>query len=190
VIQDRGYSYACTYRKKLDAGKVFYGKNGMNFDAQGYSDFLDKYDALSTEEQQEFRLIVSHFQYWNRGARDDLLYVTPCIRRLASMDLLHLDQNPSRILPLLTLPRLKSMLDGTSLPANAPREKIISYLAAENPPAVRALTDEIAYVAVPPRLSACYEEFFHDYILNDQQPPKLAVVRDAHPDILKQHLRG
>lgn len=46
VIADRPYSAFCTYRKNLEAGRIFYGKNANNFSLDEYNKILSSVDLL------------------------------------------------------------------------------------------------------------------------------------------------
>lgn len=68
VIADRDYSACCLYRKNLEAGRIFYGKNANDFDQSRYDELLRRVDSLSPEARSAFDTILIDFSEYHRSA--------------------------------------------------------------------------------------------------------------------------
>ena len=69
VIADRDYSVNCLYRKNLEAGRIFYGKNANDFDAARYAELRQRVDALPLLARAAFDRILIDFSEYHRSAR-------------------------------------------------------------------------------------------------------------------------
>lgn len=68
LISDQEYSVGCSYRKNLESGRVFYGKNAVGFVPSRYSEFRERIDKLSPAARTSFdAMVVDLFEY-NCGA--------------------------------------------------------------------------------------------------------------------------
>lgn len=59
----------CAYRKNLEAGRVFYGKQATNFHAAVYSELERKVEALSPEAKKVFKGMIADFCKHHRGVQ-------------------------------------------------------------------------------------------------------------------------
>ncbi len=69
VIADRDYSVNCLYRKNLEAGRIFYGKNANAFDRDRYAELCRRVDSLSPDARSAFDWILIDFSEYHRSAR-------------------------------------------------------------------------------------------------------------------------
>lgn len=69
VIADREYSANCLYRKNLEAGRIFYGKNANDFDAARYAELRQRVDALPLLARAAFDRILIDLSEYHRFAR-------------------------------------------------------------------------------------------------------------------------
>lgn len=69
VIPDRDYSANCLYRRNLEAGRIFYGKNANGFDQSKYDELYHRVDALSPDARLAFDSILVDFSEYHRSIR-------------------------------------------------------------------------------------------------------------------------
>lgn len=69
VIADRDYSANCLYRKNLEAGRIFYGKNANHFDQSWYAGLLQRVDSLSPDARSAFDALLIDFKEYHRSAQ-------------------------------------------------------------------------------------------------------------------------
>lgn len=58
----------CAYRKNLESGRIFYGKNANGFSLSKYEEFRKKIDALTPDARTAFNNIVIDLCEYNRGS--------------------------------------------------------------------------------------------------------------------------
>lgn len=68
VISDRDYSVNCLYRKNLEAGRIFYGKNANDFDRSRYDDLYRRINSLSPDARSAFNAILIDFSEYHRSS--------------------------------------------------------------------------------------------------------------------------
>lgn len=69
VIADRDYSIKCLYRKNLEAGRIFYGKNANAFDKARYAELCQRVDSLSPDARSALDWMLIYFEEYRRAAR-------------------------------------------------------------------------------------------------------------------------
>lgn len=69
LISDRDYSVNCLYRKNLEAGRIFYGKNANAFDKGQYAALCRRVDSLSSAARSAFDWMLIDFKEYHRAAR-------------------------------------------------------------------------------------------------------------------------
>lgn len=63
-------SSRCLYRKNLEAGHIFYGKNSNAFDQSKYADLCQRVDALSSDARSAFdSILIDLFEYHRSSPR-------------------------------------------------------------------------------------------------------------------------
>lgn len=79
LIADRADSKNCIYRKNLEKGKIFYGKNADEFNPNVYNKLLNTYKSLDLNTRQELNCIIIYFEkyrtpvLWYSSSETDLL---------------------------------------------------------------------------------------------------------------------
>lgn len=190
IHPDSDFSIRCIYRRNLESGRVFYGKNSVFFSSSEYEDFLSNVHGLSSEVQAEFRSISALFVYWRMGSRRELLYATPGIVQMGEAGLLDLDSDPRKVLSIFNVRFLKGCFSEKEPPAKATRAEIIEILASQNPPSVQDIVKSLVYASVPSRLRTYYTEYYYDFVECEHQPPRLHLPLETdNPNILKTVLR-
>lgn len=69
VMADRDYAINCLYRKKLESGQVFYGKNASSFDKAQYVELRQRVDSLPPAVRSAFDNILIDFSEYHRSNR-------------------------------------------------------------------------------------------------------------------------
>ena len=69
IIPDRDYSANCLYRRNLEAGRIFYGKNANGFDQSKYDELYRRVVSLSPDVRSVFDAILIDFIEYHRAAR-------------------------------------------------------------------------------------------------------------------------
>lgn len=67
AIESEERSKGCAYRKKLESGKVFFGKNADKFDREIYADILNRITGLSAGAKAAFDNLIIIFAEYQRG---------------------------------------------------------------------------------------------------------------------------
>lgn len=68
VISDRDYSANCLYRRNLESGRIFYGKNANGFNQSQYAELRQRVDSLSPDARSAFDSILIDFCDYHRAA--------------------------------------------------------------------------------------------------------------------------
>lgn len=67
LIPEREYSKNCIYRKKLESGTIFYGKNANLFSAAVYAEFVQRVNALSPQARTIFNDLLIYMREYYRA---------------------------------------------------------------------------------------------------------------------------
>ena len=70
VLQDNSYAARCSYKKALEKGIVYYGKNAIEFSMNEYLSILAKVDELPDADKQAFYRVVMMFCFYKRCAKE------------------------------------------------------------------------------------------------------------------------
>lgn len=81
VIADQSYSANCSYRKNLEAGRIFYGKRADGFSVARYKEIQDRVNDLPPTARSVLDALLVDFCEYNRG-------VQRCIVRNDQLDVL------------------------------------------------------------------------------------------------------
>lgn len=73
VISHMDYSANCIYRKSLESGKIFYGKNRSDFSSTAYEEIKQCINSLGGKARHAFDELAVNFCEYNRGQKS--LYV-------------------------------------------------------------------------------------------------------------------
>lgn len=82
LIADRPYSERCAYRKHLESGVSYYGKNATDFDADKYERYKSSIASLSDGASAYYRSLLTYFFHTKRGLRLELVYKNSQVREL------------------------------------------------------------------------------------------------------------
>ena len=69
LIPHLDYSKNCTYRKSLEQGHIFYGKNADKYNAAVYQSFVDNFNTLSANAADLLRGILYYAFIKKRGIK-------------------------------------------------------------------------------------------------------------------------
>lgn len=86
LIAEQERSKNCTYRKNLEAGKIFYGKNAVGFDLSLYEKIKSQVNALSHHARSALNDMIIFFCEYSRGTRMQIVRSTQ-VSKLSSLGL-------------------------------------------------------------------------------------------------------
>lgn len=182
LIVDREYSAYCSYRKQLEGGRVFYGKNATGFDPNRYAEILQRAKSLPTAIRKIFDRIVIDLCEYNRGACRCIVR-NEHIARLASVGLFEFHPLGSAFTGLCSynlflLPIFKDsplfinaqtdqkenrLYPGKSF---AGRKELLLYWLDNDAPALRdLLADPYRFAVLKPECALYAEELYRDTLL-------------------------
>lgn len=81
IIADQSYYANCSYRKNLEAGRIFYGKRADGFSAAEYKEIQDRVNDLPSAARSALDALLVEFCEYSRG-------VQRCIVRNDQLDVL------------------------------------------------------------------------------------------------------
>ena len=87
LISQLEYSSHCSYRKNLESGKIFYGKNAVDFSPAEYSRYSRCINALSPDVLNECYRLLIYFCEVKPGSRRVLIDNAPWLRSLSDTGL-------------------------------------------------------------------------------------------------------
>ena len=61
LVPHSDYYENCSYRKNLEAGIIFYGKNAPEFDRELYENLIETYHQLTIPERETLQAILHYF---------------------------------------------------------------------------------------------------------------------------------
>lgn len=86
LCDDETRASQCAYRKNLEAGNIFYGKNAEGFDETRYQELVQRIDALPLEAQKSFEKLITEFCGLHRG-KDSLVVRNEHIEEISKVGL-------------------------------------------------------------------------------------------------------
>lgn len=201
LIPHLDYSKNCTYRKALEAGRIFYGKNANTFRNAVYQSFVDHYQALTPETAGLLCDIYYYSQIQKRGAKSIMLADVPGLSTLASAGFFRLEKHPAKVVKLCTFTAMLNACGDLIESANEwakSREKPEKWnrrrTVKKELPSVKIYKDELAdwIIQFSPETSEklaegiCFvefdlsnvleiEEFFTDYLYREDYVPSLDI---------------
>lgn len=87
LISHLDYSAHCSYRKNLENGAIFYGKNANGFSSAVYVEYCQRVKALSDDVRGECYRLLTYFFETKPGSRRVLVDNAPWIQSLADIGL-------------------------------------------------------------------------------------------------------
>lgn len=97
LIPHLDYSKNCTYRKSLENGHIFYGKNADKYNPAVYQSFVDNYGALSANAASLLCGILYYAFIKKRGIKLIMLADSPEIPTLDHAGFFSQVEHPSRV---------------------------------------------------------------------------------------------
>lgn len=193
LIPDRDYSRNCNYRKSLEQGHIFYGKNADNFHADIYQSLVDNYNALSLDATELLRGILYYAFITKRCIRLIMLADSPEIPTLERAGYLTQVERPHIIVRKYTM---SAMLDACgslietanewaksrvaldkwkkrkSVRRDLPgikitRDELSEWVLRCSPEAMKKLSEGISFVQLDLNKTLELEEFFKDCIYEE-----------------------
>lgn len=99
-ISETEGSENCIYRKNLEKGIIFYGKNANDFDMATYNSLLEKYNSLDSAVQRELDCAILYFVKYRTPV---LWYFSNEAAALQELGFCNLNIFPARILELYAI---------------------------------------------------------------------------------------
>ena len=193
IIPNLDYSKSCLYRKSLEAGNIFYGKNATDYDAKKYQFFLDQYSALDRSEISALCDILHYFFIKKNGVCGAMFFDAPEIFSLARSGFFSLDVYPAKIVNKCKLSAMKSacgerISDAISwAEANCKpkdwakrkgskiyRDELAKWILKFDPNAVSILCNGIHFINIASGSRLELLEFFFDHIYQEGYSPALS----------------
>ena len=204
LIPELDYSVSCIYRKNLESGRVFDGKNAENYHPEIYQFYVERYTALTEDAAALLGEILYYAFIKKRISVRFMLADVPGLSTLESAGFFHVAKHPEKIIKKCTL---LAMIDacGTLIeeandwakekvsPADWTRRKNVSkelpgikihrdelttWMLHLGHKAVERLTDGICYVELNPEKILELHEFFMDYYYRADHIPHLDVCEN------------
>lgn len=181
LIADVDYSTHCSYRKHLEGGRIFYGKNAPGFDPAQYAEILRRADSLPPSVRSAFDAIVIDLCEYHRGARRCMVR-NEHIPELSAVGLFDFHPLGSEFLPART--ELWDYKNALSLVMDhphygplfrqaqadrseeKPKEFLRRWLNRDAVPLRDLLSDPYRFAALRPEHALCMEEFYRDTLLS------------------------
>lgn len=211
MIPHLDYSKNCIYRKSLEQGHIFYGKNADKYNAAVYQSFVDNFNALSSNSADLLRGILYYAFVKKRGAKLIMLADSPEIPTLELACFLSRKFLPEAIVRKCSVSSMidacgdliheanewaKSQADPDkwakrkSVRRNLRGVKILrnelsTWIIRFSPETMQKLSEGISFVELDLSNTLELEEFFKDYIYKEDKSFPLDTL-DKDPRFLNQ----
>lgn len=181
VIPETDYAPKCIYRKNLEKGIIYYGKNAHNFSNEIYKQFLSTYDLFDESLKNEFHNIIEYFCHKKRCIQSELWYHSPFLQQLADLGLIVLSSCGEKELGLYNIRFLEKSITDSTLKeqwkklkaehqALAKKNKVklnirpilISWLFEHSPDTAGALTSKFRNISLSAPLRNYFFELYYD----------------------------
>lgn len=193
LIPDRDYSKYCNYRKSLEQGIIFYGKNANKFNAAVYQSFVDNYNALSENAAELLRGILYYSFIKKRGTKLIMLADSPDISVLDRAGFFTQVEHPDIVVRKCSMSAMVEACGSLVETANEwakaqadpdkwmkrrnvsrefpgvkiSREELSAWIIRFSPAAMKQLSEGISFVQLDLNKTIETEEFFMDCIYKD-----------------------
>lgn len=193
LIPHLDYSNNCIYRKSLERGHIFYGKNADKYNAAVYQSFVDSYSALSANAAGLLRGILYYAFIKKRGIKLIMLADSPDIPTLDRAGFLSQVEHPYKVVKKCSV---SAMIDACgrlietanewaksqtepdvwkkrkSIRQELPgvkilREELSNWIIRFSPEAMHKLSEGISFVELDLSKTLELEEFFKDCIYKE-----------------------
>ena len=187
------YAKNCIYRKSLEQGHIFYGKNADKFDSTAYQSFVDNYSALSENAAELLRGVLYYAFIKKRCIKLIMLADSPEIPALDRAGYLSQVEHPDKVVKKCSV---SAMIDACgelietanewaksqtkpdvwkkrkSIRQELPgvkilREELSTWIIRFSPEAMQKLSEGISFVELDLSKTLELEEFFKDCIYKE-----------------------
>lgn len=118
-------SSRCAYRKNLEAGNIFYGRNANGFNIEQFNCYLDRLEQLSPDAQEAFKnLIIAYC--WTKRNRHQVLIRNHFIEAIKCLNLFDFSPADSYIIEKCGYNNFKNLIKKTD---KAAYDSFQKYLA-------------------------------------------------------------
>lgn len=195
LIPHLDYAKNCIYRKSLERGHIFYGKNADKYNATVYQSFVDNYSVLSANATELLCGILYYAFIKKRGIKLIMLADSPEISVLDRAGFLSQVEHPDKVVKKCSV---STMIDACgdlietanewaksqtrpdawkkrkSIRQELPgvkilREELSNWIIRFSPEAMRKLSEGISFVELDLSKTLELEEFFKDCIYNESR---------------------
>lgn len=181
---EKVYSQRCSYRKKIEAGISFYGKNAVGFDMDEYSRYKADVSALPGNAYDCYIRLLKLFLVTRRCSPRELLYACDLIPELISTGMIDVKTAHDYVLSkykdkslrnlIAHSSKLKDQWDAVEKQAKLDavsrgskysfKNVFIPWLKAAAPEIVESLDEKYCFVSLPSRHYLYTEEYYIDTI--------------------------
>ncbi len=191
------YSARCTYKRHLDAGRIFYGKNATSFSRDEYAKFCAIVDGLPDGARTEYYKMLVYFWCTFACAENALWDYVPALDVVADAGLCKLSPCEDRFLDLCDFGndkdgqqhgQLRKMLQadaayGPTLKAsgikgNAKKEVLIRWIKTNAMPFLRQFTGGYTLLSLNPAYRAYSYEYYYDNLRGKEKPYTVELPAD------------
>ena len=182
----------CAYKKNLESGKIFYGKNANGFDINIYNQFVEKYDSLDDLTRQELNGIIvlfvqnrTSFMYYSSKAVNTLLelgFIAGYISKgtvIARCEYNFL----SKFLSAETKQELtnKARKRENNPKARMKKHDVIDWIMNHDIQDFDNYVSRFIIISVPPDIQKYIFELYYEFIMGDNIQYKLILPEEKEP---------
>lgn len=205
VIPDLDYSQGCIYRKQLEAGNIFFGKNSIEFHPDVYEKFKQRYFALS---EMEVRVLsdLLHFSFVeNRAGYSTMYSDNPFFHSLEKAGFIRLTMHSYQILNKCTFKAMvaasgsriydadkwakdncppeewaKRRIQSKKIPVKIKKDELRSWIGGYCPEVLAELSKGICFVEIDIKTFRELYEFFMDFLYQENYTCALDRCENDH----------
>lgn len=191
LIPNVDYSAGCSYRKSLESGKVYYGKNAVGFSLSDYHDFCAMVEDLPEDVRTEYFRILVHFWFSEFAASSVLWDASPALLALSDAGLCELAPCVDRFLSMCSDKKLRNRLSESDVygpawkkvPAGENGEKrtnafLCAWIKANAAPFLSLYTNSYALVSLNCKYRSYAYEYYCDYLRGHENRYAVTLPRE------------
>ena len=212
LIADRDYSINCLYRKNLEKGHIFYGKNADNFNAALYQSFVDSYHSFPESTAELLRSILYYAFFTKRCIKLIMLADSPEIPALDRAGFVSQVFYPEKVVRKCSMSAMIDACGNLIETANEwakgktnpdkwkkrksvrkelpgvkiAREELSDWIIRFSPETTRKLSEGITFVQLDLSKTLELEEIFKEFIYNKGAIPHPLDTLENDPRFLSQ----
>lgn len=211
LIPHLDYSKNCTYRKSLESGRIFYGKNANSFNSAVYQSLVEHYNALAPEAVDLLCDIFHYSHIKKRGTRVIMLSEVPSLSELANAGFFCLEKRPDKVVKKCTFTAMLNACGNLIEAANEwaksrenpekwskrrtvkkelpgvkiYKDELADWIIQFSPETASKLAEGICFIELDLSKTLEMEEFFMDYLYREDYSSRLNTCEDD-PRFLSQ----